>query len=94
MLPTSGTKTLVETVACTAVPAESCALILLASASVITSVSTNESPPPKLNEIGSPGATKPISTPIAPALAARSTFRLTGHPPRSINATLPAGSAR
>src|SRR5262245_41599294 len=93
-LPTNGTKTVGETAPLTVAPAESCPLNLVASARVITSVSTKVSPPPKANEIGSPPVTNPMSTPIAPALAARSTFRLALHPPRSINAILPEGLAR
>ena len=87
-------KTFGETVTFTVFPAESCALILSASALVITNVSTKVSPPPKAKLIGSPAATNPMSTPMAPALAARSTLRLTAHVPRSIKATLPAGFAR
>ena len=69
------------------------ALIELERLCWITRVGTNVSPPPKEKEIASPAATSPISTPTAPALAARSTLRLTLHAPRSIRATLPAGSA-
>ena len=93
-LPTNGIKTSGDTVTFTVVPAESCSLILSASAFVITSVSANVSPPPNANDIGSPAATNPINTPMAPALVARSTLRLTLQSPRSINAILPAGSAR
>src|SRR5882672_8231190 len=60
----------------------------------MTSVGTNVLPPPNENETASPAATSPMSTPTAPALAARSTFRLTAQLPRSINATLPAGETR
>jgi hypothetical protein len=70
------------------------ALIKLDVAWVMTSVGTNVSPPPNEKLIGSPGATSPIRTPIAPALAARSTLRLTAQAPRSMSATFPAGFAR
>ena len=70
------------------------ALIEVLSDCVMTSVGTKLSPPPSENETASPGAINPISTPIAPASAARSTFKLTAQPPRSINATLPVGSAK
>src|SRR2546426_2457235 len=63
-------------------------------ACVMISVGTNVSPPPNEKLTGSPGKTSPIRTPIAPALAARSTFRLTAQVPRSMSATFPAGFAR
>ena len=44
--------------------------------------------------MASPGATRPINTPVAPALAAASIFRLTPQAPRSIRAILPLGSAK
>src|SRR5215470_17141149 len=61
---------------------------------MMTSVGTKVSPPPKLNVIASPPAVNPISAPMAPAFAARSTFRLIEQPPRSISAILPAGLSR
>src|ERR1700722_6308544 len=61
---------------------------------VITSVGTKSEPPPLLKLTASPGATKPISTPTAPALAAASIFRLTEHEPRSMRAILPLGLTR
>ena len=69
-------------------------LIVLASFCVITSVGTKFDPPPLVKVIAWPGATKPIRTPIAPAEAAASIFRLTERAPRSINAILPLGSAK
>ena len=56
----------------------------------ITSDGTKLVPPPYEKVTASPGATSAIRTPIAPALAAASTFRLTEHVPRSIRAILPA----
>ena len=60
----------------------------------MTIVGTNVSPPPLEKVTASPGATRPMSTAVAPAWAARSTFRLTEQAPRSMSATLPVGSAR
>src|SRR5439155_11116731 len=57
-------------------------------------VGTNAPPPPKLHQLRSAPMTIATNTPMAPALAARSTFRLTAQTPRSIRATLPAGLAR
>ena len=48
---------------------------------MITSVGGKFVPPPLLKLIASPGATKPIRTPTAPALAAASIFKLTEHDP-------------
>src|SRR5215831_2234155 len=70
------------------------ALIRLLVGCVMTSEGTEWDPPPYINDIASPGATRPIRTPIAPACAARSIFRLTGQAPRSINAILPLGSVK
>ena len=92
MLPTSGVLNCGPTVTFTG--AAMFALIRFDVACVMISVGTNVSPPPNEKLTGSPGATRPIKTPIAPALAARSTLRLTEHPPRSISATFPAGEAR
>ena len=61
---------------------------------VMIIVGTNVSPPPLEKLTGAPGATSPMRTPTAPALAARSTLRLTEQPPRSMSATLPDGSLR
>src|SRR5438132_11853830 len=92
MLPTSGTAVLGPYVTLT--PFASWLLIVFEVDCVITSVGTKVSPPPYENEPGSPGATSPIRTPIAPAFAARSTLRLTAQVPRSIRAILPAGFER
>src|SRR4030095_1623159 len=70
------------------------ALMRFAVACVITREGTNIVPPPKVNVIASPGATRPINTPVAPALVARSIFRLMAQDPRSMSATLPAGLSR
>jgi hypothetical protein len=59
----------------------------------MTSEGTKVSPPPNEKDTASPAATKPISTPVAPASAPMSTFRLTEQVPRSIYAILPAGLA-
>src|SRR5438093_8302182 len=91
MLPTRGTVKAGETVTTTG--AAMLALIRFDVLWVMTRVGTNMVPPPKEKEIGSPAATSPIRTPTAPALAARSTLRLTLHAPRSMRATLPEGSA-
>src|ERR1700733_1148362 len=61
---------------------------------VTTSDGGKFDPPPLLKLIASPGATSPIRTPTAPALAAASIFRLTEHAPRSISAIAPFGLAR
>src|SRR6266704_5880130 len=92
MLMTRGVVTEGDSVAMTG--AAMLALIRLEVLWVITRVGTNVSPPPKEKEIASPDATRPIRTPTAPALAARSTLRLTAHTPRSMRATLPAGLSR
>src|SRR5258706_4513701 len=60
----------------------------------MTSVGKKVVPPRKEKETASPASSRPMRTPTAPALAARSTFRLTAQLPRSISATLPAGEAR
>src|SRR5256885_2116493 len=91
MLPTRGMAVEGDTVTTTG--AEMLALIRFDVLWVMTRVGTNVSPPPKEKEIASPDATRPIRTPTAPALAARSTLRLTAHTPRSMRATLPEGSA-
>src|SRR6266704_6872353 len=92
MLPTRGTVKAGETVTTTG--AAMLALIKFDVLWVMTRVGTNVVPPPKEKEIASPPATRPIRTPTAPALAARSTLRLTLHAPRSVRATLPAGLSR
>src|SRR5580704_12085202 len=61
---------------------------------VTTSVGTKSEPPPLMKETASPGATKPIRTPTAPARAAASIFKLTLQAPRSIRAINPFGLAR
>src|SRR3954466_4673536 len=91
MLPASGT--LVPSLTVTLTGAAMLALILFDVACVITSVGTKWVPPPLLNDTASPGATRPSSTPVAPAAPAASTFRLIEQAPRSISATLPAGLA-
>src|SRR5690242_7616689 len=78
-------------------PAPRFALIRFASANVITSEALHVPSagaghcPPLLKVTASPAATRPISTPMAPASLARRTFSLTLHAPRSISATLPFG---
>src|ERR1700676_424948 len=63
-------------------------------ACVITRLGTKFDPPPFENETASPGDTSPISTAMAPALAARSILRLTLQDPRSMRAIFPLGLAR
>ena len=70
MLPTSGIAAAGEIETLTVWPAVSCALIAVDSDCWITSVGAKLSPPPNENETASPGATRPISTPMAPAFAA------------------------
>src|SRR6266542_6303582 len=60
----------------------------------MTSEGTNVVPPPNAKLVASPGATRPMSTAMAPAEAARSTLRLTLQAPRSMSAILPVGLAR
>src|SRR5512143_3127730 len=93
MLPTSGMALAGEMVTLTG-PVARAPLMRFESAWVMISVGTKVSPPLKLKEMGSPGATRPRITARAPALAARSTLRLTPQAPRSMRAILPAGSAR
>ncbi len=92
MLPASETALALEMVTFTG--ARMFALMLLESDCWITSVGAKCVPPPKLNETASPGAMRPMRTPVAPLATARSTLRLTEHTPRSINATLPDGLDR
>ena len=94
MLPTSGIETASETLTLTVWPAVSWALIAFDSDCWMTIVGTKVSPPPNEKLTGSPGATRPRRTAVAPALAARSTLRLNAQAPRSMRATLPAGFAR
>src|SRR5512147_85008 len=91
-LPTSGMAKAREMVTFTG--AAMLALRALELARVMMRVGTKVVPPPKLKEIGSPAATSPMITAVAPAWAARSTLRLTEQAPRSMRATLPAGLAR
>ena len=93
-LPTSGTLTALETLTLTTTGIASWALMALLRDCWMTMVGTKLSPPPFEKLTASPGATRPISTAVAPASAARSTLRLTEQSPRSMSATLPAGSAR
>ena len=94
MLPTSGMLTASETLTLTTTGMASWALIAELSDCWMTMVGTKLSPPPFEKLTASPGAMRPISTAVAPASAARSTFRLTEQSPRSMSATLPSGSAR
>ena len=66
MLPTSGMPFAGEIDTLTVSPAFSRALIAFDSDCWITSVGAKLSPPPKEKLTASPGATRPISTPIAP----------------------------
>ena len=94
MLATSATLTASETLTLTVTGMARWALMAELSDCWMTMVGTKLSPPPFEKLTASPGATRPMSTAVAPASAARSTFRLTEQSPRSMSATLPSGSDR